>query len=100
MAIEQGMVTEKEMDAIMYAPMSEQFNAYWKQENELMSQLWYRMIYCLQFKGPRKKIEKFEDNPSLHQQEINLLYEKCRKKFKLRYYRKKINIVFKRMHLK
>ncbi|HBC93289.1 MAG TPA: hypothetical protein DCZ10_10450 [Pelotomaculum sp.] len=99
MAIDQGKLTARQMDAIMYAPMQEQFSAYWKQENELMSQLWYRMIYCLQFPGPRKEIEGYENDPVAHQKEINACYERCRKMFKHRYYRKKIHVILRRMGL-
>lgn len=47
LAISEGIVSKERMDEIMYAPMSEQFHAYWKQETDPLSQLWYRMIYCL-----------------------------------------------------
>lgn len=97
MAIDQGIVTRERMDEIMYAPMSEQFKAYWKQENDPLSQLWYRMTYCLQFPGLRKKVEAFEHDPSAHSREIDALYEKAVKQFKLRYYRKKLTIVLKRI---
>ena len=97
MAVAQGKLTAGQMDAIMYAPMREQFNAYWKQENELLSQLWYRMIYCLQFPGPREEMGRSEDDPEANRREINACYKKCRKMSKLRYYRKKINIVLRRL---
>lgn len=97
MAIEQGKLTAEQMDAIMYAPMQKQFDAYWKQENELLSQLWYRMIYCLQFPHQRKEIEQYEDDPEDHQKEINACYDRCRSMSKRRYYRKKISIVLRRM---
>lgn len=100
MAIEQGIVTKGEMDAIMFAPMAEQFNAYWKQENDLLSQLWYRMTYCLQFPSIRKKIEYFESSPVAHQEEINALYGKALKRFKMRYYWKKANIVLRRLGIR
>lgn len=99
-ALEQGICTKEQMDEIMYAPMQEQFGAYWKRENETMSQLWYRMTYCLQFPGPRKKIEMFENDPLAHKDEIDSIYEKCTKMFKRRYYIKKINIVLRRIKLK
>lgn len=59
MAIEQGYLTQEEMNDIMYAPMEEQFSAYWKRENELESQLWYRLIYCLQFACLRNRVKKY-----------------------------------------
>lgn len=60
-------------------------------------QLWYRMIYCLQFTGPRLEIERYEDNPVAYEEKINACYEGYRKMAKIRYYRKKINIVFRRI---
>ena len=97
MAIEQGIVTRERMDEIMYAPMSEQFRAYWKQENDPLSQLWYRMTYCLQFPGLRKQVERYEDDPMAHQDTINRLYARATKRFRLRYYRKKLTVVAKRI---
>lgn len=95
MAIDQGKLTSEEMDCIMYATMKEQFGAYWKRENELESQLWYRLIYCLQFKGMRKKIEQYAADPFKHQAEIDKCYAKGQKKFKMRYYYKKANVVLR-----
>ncbi len=97
MAIEQGIVTRERMEEIMYAPMSEQFRTYWKQEDDPLGQLWYRMTYCLQFKGLRRRIEQYENDPMAHKEEINALYQKAVKKFNLRYYKKKLNIVFRRV---
>ncbi|HHU05240.1 MAG TPA: B12-binding domain-containing radical SAM protein [Clostridiales bacterium] len=97
MAINDGIVTREHMDEIMYAPMAEQFNAYWKQENEPLSCAWYRMIYCLQFDSLKKKIVRFEDDPLAYEAEINALYIKAKKMFKLRYYRKKATIVANRI---
>ncbi len=99
MAIDQGLVSKEQMNEIMYAPMQEQFGAYWKRENETMSQLWYRMTYCLQFPDARRKIEKFENDPLSHKDEIDAIYNKCTKKYKIRYYIKKINIVLRRIKL-
>lgn len=97
MAIEQGKLTVDQMNEIMYAPMQKQFDTYWKQENELLNQIWYRMIYCLQFPRLRKEVERFEDDPKTHQKEINACYERGRRIFKRRYYQKKINIVLRRI---
>lgn len=97
MAISQGKLTVEQMNTIMYAPMQEQFNTYWKQDNELLSQLWYRMIYCLQFSCTRKKIKQYEDDPVAYQKEVDISYEKCRKMFRRRYYRKKICVVLQRI---
>ena len=95
MAIEQGYLTAQEMDQIMYAPMEEQFGAYWYRENSTDSQMWYEMIYLLQFKSTRKKVEQWEKDPAAHRQEISKLYEKAQKLAKARYYYKKARVVLK-----
>ena len=83
------------MDKIMYAPMEEQFGAYWHRGNDADSQMWYNMIYCLQFKSTRKKVEQWENDPAAHRAEINALYEKAQKLAKARYYYKKARVVLK-----
>jgi len=86
----------EEMDKIMYAPMADQFGAYWYRDDNADSQMWYNMIYCLQFQSTRKKVEQWEADPASHRQEIGRLYEKARKLAKLRYYYKKARVVLKR----
>ena len=44
-----------------------------------------------------KKIVRFEDDPLAYEAEINALYIKAKKMFKLRYYRKKATIVANRI---
>ncbi|MEG2215505.1 MAG: radical SAM protein [Oscillospiraceae bacterium] len=97
MAIAQGKLTREQMDKVMYAPMQEQFGAYWKRENELMSRLWYRMTYCLQFPGASRTVQRFEQDPAAHEEEINACYEHCQRLFKRRYYIKKFSVVMKRV---
>lgn len=99
MAVKQGILTSGQMDAIMYAPMQKQFDTYWSRENKPLNRLWYRMIYCLQFPGTRKKIERYADDPAVHEAEIGDCYESCRKMHKIRHYRKKINVVLRRIRL-
>ena len=95
MAKEQGILTAEELDKIMFAPMSEQFGAYWKREEELESKLWYRMIYCLQFKSLRKKVMALESDVVGNESVINSYYAKAVKLAKLVYYTKKIKLVIK-----
>ena len=95
MAIDQGYLTAEEMNAIMYAPMEEQFGAYWHRGNDADSQMWYNMIYCLQFKSTRKKVEQWENDPAAHRAEIDALYQKAQKMAKYRYYYKKARVVLK-----
>lgn len=96
MALDAGIYTKEEMDAIMFAPMDEQFGAYWRRETSRESDLWYKMLYCLQFKFIRKKIVTFEDDPLAHGKEIDMLYDRGRKISKIRYIYKKARIVLKR----
>ena len=97
MAIEAGCYTEEEMNAIMYASMDEQFGAYWHRETTRESDLWYKMIYCVQFGSLRRKIEAYESDPLAHAGTIDSLYAKAQKYAKIRYIYKKSRIVIKRM---
>ena len=96
MAIEAGYYTKEEMDAVMYAPMEDQFGVFWHRDTTPESELWYRMCFCLQFKRLRKKIVKFEDNPLAHADEINKLYAKGQKLTRPQYIYHKSRIVLKR----
>lgn len=100
MAIQAGYYTEEEMDRTMYAPMSEQFGVYWQRQTTRESDLWYKMLYLLQFKSIRKKIEAFEADPFPHGDEIDRLYQKGQKLSRLRYLYKKSRVVLKRMKLR
>jgi anaerobic magnesium-protoporphyrin IX monomethyl ester cyclase len=97
MAIEQGYFTQDEMDAVMYAPMEEQFGAYWKRENSVESRLWYELTYLLQYKDLRPLAEKYESDPLAHEKEIDAAYAKGKKKEKNRYLYKKSRIALKRV---
>ncbi len=97
MAIENGYYTEEEMNDIMYASMNDQFNAYWKQEVSRESDLWYKMIFCLQFKSLRRQVEGYENDPMPYAEKIDKAYAKGKKLMKLRYLYKKSRIVVKRV---
>lgn len=99
MAIEEGIFTEEELDKIMYAPMDDQFGAYWHRETTRESALWYEMTYCLQFDSLAKKMEKYESDPLSHGDEIDAAYKAAKKKAKLRYIYKKARIVLKRLFM-
>lgn len=100
MAIEAGYYSNKEMNDIMYAPMDKQFGAYWQCKTTRESDLWYKMLFLLQFKPLRKKVVCFEQDPLAHADEIDKLYIKGQKEFRLRYLYKKSHIVAKRVKLK
>lgn len=99
LAIEAGHYTAEEMDAVMYASMEEQFGAYWQRETTRESDLWYKMLYCLQFKDLRKKVESFESDPIPHGEEIDRLYARAQKLSKARYVYKKGVVVLKKYKL-
>lgn len=99
MAIDAGHYTQKEMDEIMFAPMDKQFGAYWQREASRESDLWYKMLYCLQFEPVRKKVESFESNPLVHGREIDKLYAYGQKLSKIRYFYKKSRVVLKKYKL-
>lgn len=99
MAVEAGYFTENEINEVMYAPMSEQFGAYWKRENSRDDKLWYELIYLWQFKRMRKYALKYESDPVKHEKEIDELYSKALKKAKARYLYKKSRVVFKRIFM-
>ena len=96
MAIEAGHYTKEEMDRIMFAPMEEQFGAYWHREVSRESDLWYKMIYCVQFPRLLKTIQGFEADPMAHGAEIDRFYALAGKYAKYRYYYKKGRVVLKR----
>jgi len=96
MAIKAGYYTQKQMDAIMYAPMEEQFNAYWKQKVSRESELWYKMIFCLQFRPLRIAVTRCEADPITYGRKIDRFYSIGKKLEKCRYLYKKARIVIKR----
>ena len=100
MAIDAGIYTKEEMDTIMFAPMDEQFGTYWQRETTRESDLWYKMLYCLQFSSIRKSVEAFEANPIAHGQEIDSLYALAQKYSKIRYVYKKSRVVLKKYTLR
>jgi radical SAM superfamily enzyme YgiQ (UPF0313 family) len=100
MAVEKGLLTEEELDKIMYATMAEQFGAYWKRDNDTLSQLIYELIHCQQFKPLRKKAVKLSADPVKHQARIHFLYKLGSQMYKLRYLARKADIVLKSKRMK
>ena len=97
MAINAGLISREEMDKIMYAPMKEQFAAYWKREDERESRLWYRLIFCLQIKSCRKKCDLYATDIDKYEADIDRMYEKCVKAAHRRHVGKKLHVVMKRV---
>ncbi len=100
MAIDAGIYTREEMEAIMFAPMDEQFGTYWQRETTRESNLWYEMLYCLQFRSTRKSVEAFEADPIAHGKEIDSLYAIAQKYSKIRYVYMKSRVVLKKHELR
>ena len=97
MAVQQGYYTRAELDEIMYAPMEEQFEAYWKREVSQESRLWYEMIYCWQFSCFRNQLRRWERLPTAHPEQIHRMYRYARRLARVRYIWKKGRIVLKRL---
>lgn len=100
LAIKEGYYTQEEMDKVMYAGMDEQFNAYWERTVSRESELWFRMLYCLQFPHLRRKIVTYEGDPLAHAQEIDSAYEKGLKLAKFKYLYKKSRVALKKYTMK
>ncbi len=100
MAIDAGIYTKEEMDAILFAPMDEQFGTYWQRETSRESNLWYKMLYCLQFGSLRKAVESFESDPMEHGKEIDSLYDLAQKYSRIRYVYKKSRVMLKKYEMR
>lgn len=49
-AVEMNIMTDKELDKIMYSPLQKQYDMYWGyKENSIMSNFWYSLTYMTQF---------------------------------------------------
>ena len=99
MALVQGLYTPQELDNIMYAPMEEQFGAYWQREVSAESQAWYEMIYCWQFPLFRPRLRRWEGDPLAHAPALHRCYALAQKLAKARYLRKKGGVVLLRMQM-
>ena len=97
MAVQEGYYTRAELDRIMYAPMEEQFETYWKREVSMESQLWYEMIYCWQFPWFRDRLRKWEACPDCYAKEIHRMYQKAETAARFRYLWKKGTVVFQKI---
>lgn len=97
MAVEQGRLTREEMDSILYAPMAEQFNAYWKQEDDPVSRLWYQLIFLWQFPCFRRRCLRYEQDPLAFRAHIGRDHARGLRLARLRYLYKKARVVLKRL---
>ena len=99
-AVEQGLFTQAELDRIMFAPMEEQFGAYWKQETSLESQLWYALIFLWQWEAMRERCLVYEQDPVEYKQEIFKAYRQAQGLSRRREWRKKLDMAARRFGLR
>ncbi|NSW93044.1 MAG: radical SAM protein, partial [Firmicutes bacterium] len=67
-AIKLNVIDRNELEKIMYAPIKEQYKAYWGvNDNDIMINFWYSLIYMTQFKTIRPLISFL----SKHVQSLN-----------------------------
>lgn len=79
MAVEQGIYTREEMENILFAPMEEQFGAYWVQGDALENRLWYQLTFLWQWRGLARRCLVYERDPVAYQEAIQRDYQRaCR----------------------
>lgn len=96
LAVEQGLFTQEELDAIMFAPMEQQFGAYWKQETSQESQLWYILTALWQWPQLRPVCLACETDPLAHRQELLAAYRRAQRLARRRDWKKKGDMVRRR----
>ena len=81
LAVEQGLFTGEELDEIMFAPMAQQFGAYWKQETSQESQLWYILTALWQWPQLRPVCLACETDPLAHRRDWRKKGDMVRRRF-------------------
>ncbi|MGI5962795.1 MAG: B12-binding domain-containing radical SAM protein [Lawsonibacter sp.] len=99
MAVQQEIYTRSQLEQIMYAPMEQQFGAYWRREVSQESQAWYEMLYCWQFPSFRPWLRRWEENPMAHADMLHRCYALAQRMARLRYLYKKGQVVLLRMRM-
>lgn len=98
MALDQGLVSEEEMQKLMYAPMDEQYALYWRNErNNPEIDFWYNCIYLTQFKAYKKLLPGLtaEGATARNAAKVGALLARAKRREKLRYYGNKGTIVLR-----
>jgi len=87
-ALDMNLVSKEVMEHLMYAPMQEQYERYWQNDNksEEMNHI-YKMIYLTQYPVFKGQLEKGKN--------LNNLYKMAEKMTKMRYVYKKGVLVIK-----
>jgi len=63
-ALKRGMYTPEQLDALMYAPMEQQYATWWESAcDDPEKNFWYHLIYMTQFPSLKKKARALARNP-------------------------------------
>lgn len=85
-AIDQTSFGEQVRERTSGLATEKQFCAYWQRKGDPEYMLWYQMLYCLQFRSLRRRLERIESNPLAYREEIRKLYVYAQKSFHIRDY--------------
>ena len=91
-ALDMELVTPEEMERFMYAPMKEQYDMYWRNDNcdDTMNYI-YKLIYISQLPVYRKKVRKLADlslKPNFAK--VDAMYKWAMRLVRIRHIRKKL----------
>ncbi len=99
LAIKQGYYTEKELAAMLDAPAEERLLSYWKRDGGIKNQLWYQLIFCLQFCILRRIVSRYESEPVKYRRRIRICYWLATLAFHIRRLRKRVWFVWRRIRM-
>ena len=91
-ALDMDLVTPSEMERFMYAPIKEQYEMYWRNENcdDTMNYI-YKLIYMSQLSFYKKKVRRLSD-PNIPEDhvKVNRMYNRAQKFVYIRHIYKKL----------
>lgn len=98
MAVRDKIISQEEVEKIMYSSIQEQYNMYWGYQNEdIMSNFWYALTFMAQF-GMTRPLSRLLASNHKSQASVKLarnLYKLAKPLKRLRYYHKKSMLVLK-----
>jgi hypothetical protein len=98
-ALEMGVVTPGQMDKFLNAPMMEQYDMYWKNENcdETMNYI-YKLIYLTQIPLFKNAVRKLADpGAAQNHKKVNRMYKIGQKMVRVRHIYKKLVLLRPRL---
>lgn len=90
-ALEKGIYTQEQMDAIMYAPMAKQYATWWETGSDDPDiNFWYHLIYMTQFKNLKRTARRLardmdEGKPGVREK-AERCYNRGKRSARLRHY--------------